>query len=555
MKLSVFLTLILVFFAQTAFCQNTCEKKDFRSFTCAVLSQTCQEQISAYKDLYGAAQTEDMYGSCPRNTVEETAAAIKNCALPATFIAATVMKNLAVRVAAGTLGAALVVDSLNTAIKADEKCFNDVEGKRKLIDEHNAKVSYVEIKLSKKLAANNVDLPEKLIAEMPCVQLRDRLVSKQKSLNEEIGKNIKNLSSKDLEDINNFNAAEDELKKAGVDLTCLRPSKKAMILCEVAAAGTGVAVIAASRFAGQLAQAQEYLKKSKGSQALQYEKRTLNANENARIRERAAEYEKPLEKYISDSVNFTPAESAALRQKSLRIYDSNLPPTEKIKQVSDIYMEARIAKLPADKQSLARKSLQEVATDERSYMRKGKIFMENGIDPQLVQYQHILAHEFEHVAQFLTETNKRKLVDILKRTSRESLGASRYRREIEAIGAQYDMLQLFPKEVIRAEALALKPTSIKFTESSAELISNPDIAILNKATTLSRDEYIRQIRSEHGYTGVFGAEVDYLAAQGGPIRSILKTLGIIAAGEVTGTFDKINEFYGNQQKKYQKPAK
>ncbi|MES2769373.1 MAG: hypothetical protein V4596_09515 [Bdellovibrionota bacterium] len=231
--------------------------------------------------------------------------------------------------------------------------------------------------------------------------------------------------------------------------------------------------------------------------------------------------------YIRNSVNFTPAEAAALRTEAEKIFASTtLSDAKKIQTVSSLYFRARNKHLSTEELKKVEEALANVRNDaDYSYAQAERIFIEKGIDPLSVKYHNTLAHEAEHVIQHLSEKNRSAFLDIVesiikrKNLSLEPPGSQLYRRELEAIGAQYDMLKLFPEEMIRKEAKEIreKLTTIRDNQGR-DIRANFNSSILLSSLTMSRDEYIKAMRNHQGYNGYSAASIDArLFRQVGPV--------------------------------------
>ncbi len=224
--------------------------------------------------------------------------------------------------------------------------------------------------------------------------------------------------------------------------------------------------------------------------------------------------ERNLEKFIADSVNFSAEEISLLKSQATKIFESAIKPEEKIKKVGQLYLEARIKKLPLSKQELARSVLQNIQKDKTSYSNQTQIFIENELDPSLVNYQLTLSHEFEHIAQHLDDKNIKNLLNFVKSVFSgkvsfpETYGSRRYRHEIEAIGTQYDIIKLFPEEVVRKEASALNKMESLRSSSGVYIVDFHDQIRLASALKMSREEYIAVVRNSHGYHGIWAYEKD-----------------------------------------------
>lgn len=243
--------------------------------------------------------------------------------------------------------------------------------------------------------------------------------------------------------------------------------------------------------------------------------------------------ESSVSKMIAESANFSVKELDDLAAKGKVIFESNASDGEKIKSVAMLYFNARIAKLPDRKQAGVRKALSNVRKADKSYHKSGRIFVDRKLDPASIDYQETLAHELEHRIQFVSDENRKSLIDILRRSLQkkpfliESYGTERYRHELEAIGTQYDIIRLFPPEQVRAEAAQLKELDVSRTESGKYLAGYHGRRRLEAALEMSREEYISAMRNIHGYHGLWAAEqdVEFIRTQGLGIVAMLSIVG------------------------------
>jgi hypothetical protein len=206
---------------------------------------------------------------------------------------------------------------------------------------------------------------------------------------------------------------------------------------------------------------------------------------------------------------FSKEEIAQLNVKAKAIADSKLSDDEKMARISSLYFTARISKLP--------KNLQEDAIHSIQYeVRKGKESAAFGTEIEIketlgdVNHLGMLAHEFEHVIQYLDGDKKKTIQQYFKHAFGYHRGIE---DEVEAIGAEWDVMQLIPVSK-RHDALAKSIVEDGHGTGAHRLPDGTEMRVkgteeqrrIDASLTLSREEYIRKMRGDSRYVGMTSVE-------------------------------------------------
>lgn len=209
----------------------------------------------------------------------------------------------------------------------------------------------------------------------------------------------------------------------------------------------------------------------------------------------------------------TSAEIAQLRSEAAKILSSNLSDGDKIMSVSRLYVEKRIAKLPPKQQEEAHRILSNVKAGEESHFiqETKQIEIDMKSTQEMLRYHSALAHELEHAAKYLSVEN----MNVLQRSLRILLGRHispkmKLIDEIECVGAEWDLIQVFPKSFVEKQIATNTVSDMDFIKHFSGVtngILESSKTRLRAGIHLSRSQYINHVRSDlSGYHGLWAAE-------------------------------------------------
>jgi hypothetical protein len=237
-------------------------------------------------------------------------------------------------------------------------------------------------------------------------------------------------------------------------------------------------------------------------------------------------------KYVRPSV----VRTEELKRDVKGIWENDkLSSDEKLKQVFDKYSEMRIASLDPETQDLARRALSDVqvngSPDNASWnlseqkLSLGEFISEN----ELAGYQ-TLAHEFEHLTQYPKAGRAPDVVHLEAMQEMMDKGlafpngpVSLHHSEFEAIGSQWDFLQVVPEQVRKNAVEAITKNTKIPADTKRMLIAD----IQN--STLSREDYIKKVPFQHKYSSYYELRNDAFR------RKALLGVAVTAAGSTAGT--------------------
>lgn len=203
-----------------------------------------------------------------------------------------------------------------------------------------------------------------------------------------------------------------------------------------------------------------------------------------------------------------------------KIYSSNMSEKDKMLAVSKLYVEARVNKLSPQQQKIAHDILSKTRPGVYSAFKYSdwkpiEITMDERLAKDMLRYHVALAHELEHLTQYLSAEKTNKLLNALNKILRPPVkknGTKRLQDEVEAIGAEWDLLSLYPKQFLYQELKKKSPTDVNFIQSISGIFNmsgNGTRLKLTAALDMNREQYIKHVRHNYaGYHGRWAAEVD-----------------------------------------------
>lgn len=263
MKLALKLFLVLTFTAVSSVVQAdvaacfAVSQRDLEINACELEQKTlgCEDLRKDFNGEFSPSQTREMLVDCRKNKASIVADSVKNCALPALAMAGSITKFMVTRMAGNALNFYFLVDVLDAGFTQDQACFKDNDGKRKLIQMHNQKVSQIQeildfenldpnlVQEAKHLTyGENAD--SKHIENMNCTELIRQVYQKEQKLNAIVGslygkKKLDEDNLREINDIMKSTAATSPF--SNIPTRCLNTETQWKLQCEVAAARMGVA--------------------------------------------------------------------------------------------------------------------------------------------------------------------------------------------------------------------------------------------------------------------------------------------------------------------------
>ncbi|MGZ3768683.1 MAG: hypothetical protein ACXVCR_06695 [Bdellovibrio sp.] len=214
-------------------------------------------------------------------------------------------------------------------------------------------------------------------------------------------------------------------------------------------------------------------------------------------------------------------ELSKITSQAEQIYSSNMSEKDKVLAVSRLYVEARVNKLDPQQQKIARKILSRVKSGDSSsfwynYLMTDGITIEKKFTNDMLTYHVTLAHELEHLTQYLSKEKRNRflnaLIKILRAPVYKPNGTKSLEHEVEAIGAEWDLLSIYPKQFISQELEKKSSAKYGLVKSISEFFNTSDNGTrlrLTAALEMSREKYIEYIRhNAAGYHGRWAAKVD-----------------------------------------------
>ena len=213
---------------------------------------------------------------------------------------------------------------------------------------------------------------------------------------------------------------------------------------------------------------------------------------------------------------FTEEEYKNLSDKVAKIHSSNISDEQKIIATSQAYVDARIAKLPVGQQQQVRDI---VANAKPGYSsttntKTLEITIYNKSTREMLSYHDALVHELEHITQLLDPEKRYKALHLIDKIISSGMSAPRSKMEAEAIGAEWDLLNLLPGEfIIRSieEAEKRVPKAFKGVDFFNNIEgASFDLTQLKAASSMDRASFIQYARDHtNGYSAEAFADQDW----------------------------------------------
>lgn len=214
----------------------------------------CPDAVKSFQGVFSPEEISGMLIDCRKSSSDTMIGVAKNCVLPAAASLGVISRHVIARVAGGITNAYFLADIMSMAFASDKACFEDNEGKQRLIEMYNQQAADVQNYLQLSAEDSRLIDESKIITfgnpvslervrSLSCIELRNLLSQKERRLKGSISTLLgkKKIQANQIDEVNRILRGQKEAEfQPGILLKCLNAETIWKYRCELAALRFGV---------------------------------------------------------------------------------------------------------------------------------------------------------------------------------------------------------------------------------------------------------------------------------------------------------------------------